>query len=156
MRGILLVRIGQWIARKETFERMLAPAIADMQIEASYGRLHRGKHYFAFSLVLVHAILQDLRLDLACAFDAEARTVAWRRAAIWYTGFVVLLISLNLLVIFPKNLTLDGVWSAAVTSTVLNGIVRGVSWGVTVAVFYLYRRAYSRRSIVSAVLIVLT
>ena len=39
---------------------MVAPAIADMQVEASYGRLHLAKHYYAIGLVFVHALLRDL------------------------------------------------------------------------------------------------
>jgi hypothetical protein len=154
MRGTWFVKIGVWIARKETFERMVAPAIADMQVEASYGRLHRGKHYFAIGLVLVHALLQDMRLDFASAFNSEARSMAWRRAAIWFACSVALFTFLGLKYNLPPNLTMDGIWSAAFTSTVLEGIVTGVSLGATVAVFYLYRGSSSRRSIVPAVLIV--
>ena len=156
MRGAWLMKVGSWIARRETFERMVAPAIADMQVESDYGRLHRGKHYFAIGLVLVHAMLQDLRLDLASAFDAEARSFAWRRAAIWYVGSVAIFTVLGLRYNLPSNLKMEGIWSAALTSTSLEGVVTGLILGGTVAVFYLYRRSSSRRSIVPIVILAST
>jgi len=153
MRGTWFVKIGSWIARKETFERMVAPAIADMQVEASYGRLHRGKHYFAIGLVLVHALLQDMRLDFASAFDTEARRLAWRRAAIWYAGFVAVFTFLGLRYNLPEGLSLEGIWPAALTSAALEGLMTGVPLGIAVGVFYLYLRSSSRRSIVVVSLI---
>lgn len=130
-----------------------APAIADMQVEASYGRLHLAKHYYAIGLVFIHALLHDLPLDFASAFDTEARSFAWRRGVLWY-GFVALFTCLGLRYGLPSGLTMDRLWSAALTSSTLEGIVTSVSFGTTVAVFYLCRRSSSRRSIVPAVLIV--
>src|SRR5262249_42553055 len=54
----------------------------------------------------------------------------------------------------PSGLTMDGIWSAALTSSTLNGIVTSVSIGTTAVVFHLCRRSSSRRSIVPAVLTV--
>ena len=154
MSGRWLVKIGKAITRRETFERMMAPAIADMQLEESLGRLHRWKHYGAIGLVLIHSMLHDFRLDASSAFDAEARRLAWRRARIWYVGFILLLTILGLLFNLPEVLSLDGIWTAALTSTGLEAIVTSATMLTSVAVFYLYRRSSSRRSIVPAVLIV--
>jgi hypothetical protein len=152
--GKWLIRIGGWIARKETFERMVAPAIADLQAEASFGSVHRWKHYSGIVVVLVHALLQDLRVDFTSAFDADARRVAWKRAGIWYAGFVALLTFLGLRYNLPSDLSMDGLWSAALTSTGLEAIVTGASMGFIVVVFYLCRRPSSRRSIALTVVIV--
>jgi hypothetical protein len=149
--GRWLIRIGGWIARKETFERMVAPAIADMQAEASFGSVHRWKHYSGVGVVLVHALLQDLRFDLASAFDAEARRVVWKRTAIWYAGFVALLTFLGLRYNLPSDVSMDGLWTAALISTGLEAIVTSASISTVVAVLYFCRRSSSRRSIVLAV-----
>jgi hypothetical protein len=152
--GRWLLRIGAWIARKETFERMVEPAVADMQAEASLGSAHRWKHYAGIAMVLVHAVLQDLRFDFASAFDAEARRVVWKPTAIWYAGFVALLTFLGLRYNLPSNLSMDGLWSAALISAGLEAIVTGASMGFIVTVFYLCRRSSSRRSIALTVVIV--
>lgn len=149
-----LIRIGGWIARKETFERLVSPAIADMQAEASLGQVNRWKHYAGIGVVLIHALLQDLRFDVASAFDAEARRAVWKRTAIWYAGFVVLLTFLGLRYNLLPDRPMDGLWLAALTSTVLEALVTSVSISTVVAVLYLCRRSSPRRSIVLAVLIV--
>jgi len=41
MHGTWIAKFGSWVARKETFERIVEPAIADMQVESSFGSLHR-------------------------------------------------------------------------------------------------------------------
>jgi hypothetical protein len=154
MPGSWLKRLGSWMCHKETFERMVAPAIADMQAEASIGSLHRWKHYVGIGVVLVHALIQDLRFDFASAFDTEARRVAWKRAGMWYAGFVALLTVLGLRYNLPSDLSMDGLWIAALTSTGLEAIVTSASLGTTVAVLYLCRKSSSRRSIALTVFII--
>lgn len=155
MQGAWLVRIGRWFFRKETFERMVGPAIADMQAEASFGSLHRWKHYFAIGVLLIHALLRDLRLDVFSAFDAEARRFVWKRTAIWYAGFVALLTILGVEFNLPPDLPMQGIWSAALTSAGLEAVVSAVGLAMAAAVFYLWRRS-SRRSVVPAVLTIAT
>jgi hypothetical protein len=154
MPGTWLIRIGRWMSRKETFERMVAPAIADMQAEAAFGTIRRWRHYAGIGLVFVHAVLQDLRLDLTSAFDADARRMVWKRTAIWYVGVVGLLTVLGLRYNLPSDLPMDGLWSAALTSTGLEAVVTGASISTVVAVLYLCRKPSSRRSIALTVFII--
>ena len=153
MRGSWLVKFGSWIARQETFEKMIAPAISDMQVEASCGRLHRWRHYFAIGVVLIHALLQDLRLESVSVFGAEARRLAWKQAAIWYVGSVAFMTFIGFRYNLPQVPSLAGIWPAALTSALLDACVTGLGLAVTVGVFYLYRRGATRRSIVVVSLI---
>lgn len=63
---------------------MVTPAMADMEVEATYGRLHRWKHYVGICLVPVHALAQDLRSDAGLGFDLAARGIVWKPAALWF------------------------------------------------------------------------
>ena len=152
MRGAWLVKFGRWIARQETFEKTVAPAISDMQVEASCGRMHRWKHYVAIGLVLVHALLHDLRFDLASVFDAETRRLVWKQAAIYYAGAVAFPTILFFLNKLRPGLSLEGIWPAA-TSALLEQVVNALFIPVAVAVFYLNRKATSRRAIVLVTLL---
>jgi hypothetical protein len=153
MRGSWLAKFGRWIARQETFEKMVAPAISDMQVEASFGRLHLWKHYVAIGLVLIHALFQDLHLDSVSAFGAESRRLVWKHAAIWYAGSVAFMTFIGFRYNLPQGLSLAGIWPAALTSALLDACVTGLGLAVTVGVFYLYRRGATRRSIVVVSLI---
>jgi hypothetical protein len=81
---------GSWIAaiagrllRKSTFERLVSPAIADLQLEASNGLSFRLRHYVAIVCVLVSAVGCDVCTDLAGGFSADARRAVWRPAFLW-------------------------------------------------------------------------
>lgn len=152
MTGTWLIRIGNWIARKDTFDRIVAPAIADLQVEASLGFVQRWRHYFAIAAVLTLALLTDLRTDVLSAFDSSAR-LAWRRAAIWYAGFVAVFTVVGIRYSVP-DLSKDGVWSAVLTHAAFEAAITGVSFAIAPAALYLSRRSSSGRSVVLAAMIV--
>lgn len=145
MAGRWLIRIGGWVTRRETFERMLAPAIADMQAESSRGRFRRFRHYLACSVVLVYALLWDFRMDAVMAFGGEIARVAWKRAAIWYAGFVALMT-------YP-GVSMEGIWLAAFASSAWDAIVTALSIAIIPAVLYLSRGMLSTRSIAVATIV---
>ena len=77
MRGIWLTAIVRRIIRKETFESLVAPALADLQYEAASGR-PIARHYTALVIVIATALLRDLRVDAQLTFAASR---VWRRVA---------------------------------------------------------------------------
>jgi hypothetical protein len=83
MPGIWMTRIARQLTRPDTFERLVSPAIADLQTEAAQGGLRRLRHYAALTMVLACAVLRDFRLDLSSAFDADSWRNVWGRAAAW-------------------------------------------------------------------------
>jgi hypothetical protein len=147
-----MIRFGRWITRDQTFERMVSPAIADMQLEVSQGG-SRWRHYLGLCLVLIYAALHDLRLDVSVAFDRESRRVAWKRAGIWYLGSAAVFTFLEFWEEMSRAHTDSGIWAVALTSAVLKAAVTAPGVGIVPAVLFLYRRAPSRRTIVAAVLI---
>ena len=83
MPGIWMTRVARQLTRPDTFERLVSPAIADLQAEAADGWLQRLRHYAALATVLGCAVLRDFRLDLSTAFDADSWRSVWSRAAAW-------------------------------------------------------------------------
>ena len=83
MPGIWMTRFARRLTRQDTFERLISPAIADLQSEAAQGWPRRLRHYSAMMLVLACAILRDFRLDVQTAFDADSWRTVWSRAAVW-------------------------------------------------------------------------
>ncbi len=83
MPGIWMTRITRQLTRPDTFERLVSPAIADLQTEAAAGWVQRLRHYGALTMVLGCAVLRDFRLDLSTAFDANSWRSVWGRAAAW-------------------------------------------------------------------------
>lgn len=83
MPGTWLTRIARRLTREETFDRLVSPAIADMQREAAHGMLLRTRHYGAMAIILACALLRDFHASLALAFDADASRRIWTRAAMW-------------------------------------------------------------------------
>jgi hypothetical protein len=71
-------------------------------------------------------------MDVASAFDAEARHVAWKRAAIWYAAFVALFTFVGVRYNLPPGLTMTGLWPAALTSSVIEAMLSFISLGLTV------------------------
>jgi hypothetical protein len=152
MTGTWLIRIGNWVARKDTFDRIVAPAIADLQVEASLGFVQRWRHYFAIAAVLTLALLTDLRTDVLSAFDSSAR-LAWRRAAIWYAGFAAVFTVVGIRYSVP-DMPKDGVWSAVLTHAAFEAAITAVPVAIAPAALYLSRRSSSGRSVVLAAMIV--
>lgn len=83
MPGIWMTRLARRLTRQDTFERLVSPAIADLQSEAAHGWARRLRHYGALTLVLTCAVLRDFRLDMRTAFDADSWRTVWSRAAVW-------------------------------------------------------------------------
>jgi len=87
MRGDWLTSLARRLTRPGTFERLVSPAIADLQSEASGNFLIGARHYIAIWAVLVCALWRDFGLEIRTALDADALHHVWRRAAIWYLGY---------------------------------------------------------------------
>lgn len=83
MPGIWMTCVARCLTRPDTFERLVAPAIADLQTEAAHGWVPYLRHYGALTMVLSCALLRDFRLDLSAAFDADAWRSVWSTAAGW-------------------------------------------------------------------------
>jgi hypothetical protein len=154
MRRRRAFQFARRIFRDETFRLMIEPAIADMQAEASRGTLFRWKHYVGIGVLLISALLEDLRLDVSFAFDPESRRIAWKRAVLWYAGGVGVFTALGMRYDIPWKRIDWSAWPAALISTALEGLVMGALPGTLCAIVYLYRRRLSRRSIVAVAILV--
>jgi hypothetical protein len=131
-----LTRIARRIIREETFESLVAPALADLHFEAASGR-PLGRHYAGLSVVFAIALLRDLRIDVRLTFESNG---IWRRAAAWHAGFVVLFISLYARYT-PWHL-LDGSGRAAVLAAALSdGLTAALPMTMVAVAFYLRRRS---------------
>jgi hypothetical protein len=154
MPGAWIATIARRIAREDTFERMVSPAIADLQVEArSIAPLRLWRNYLSVAVVLMLAALHDLRLDLGLTFETDIRRVAWKRAAFWYAGGVLFftwmsLRELQLLVIDEE------LWAAKLMSAGLGALASATQIAVVPLVVYLYRSSRSRRSAAAATLFV--
>ena len=156
MRGAWLARIGRALVSPETFEQMVAPSIADLQIESGRGFALQWQHYVGVVAVLSYALVQDLRFEISFTCDAGARRHVWKRAAIWYSGFVLLLSLLGLKYKLPQGLRLHGLWGPSLTSVGLEAIIVSAIPGMMAAALYLTRRSCSKRSIVLVTVLVTT
>jgi hypothetical protein len=154
MSGEWLVLIGRAIVSRETFERLIAPSIADLQVESHHGLLLRWRHYLGILNVMIHALCQDLRRDISFTCWSETSRPAWKSAAIWYAGFVILLTYLGLRYNLPQGLPLRGLWGPALAITGLEAVITSVLPGMTAAAVYLTRKSCSRRSILLVTLTV--
>jgi hypothetical protein len=90
MAGSWLASLGKALARPETFEKPVSPAIADLQREAARGVIARARHYVALAVVMACALARDFGIDLAGAFDARSARHVWMKAALWALGFAAL------------------------------------------------------------------
>jgi hypothetical protein len=83
MAGLWISWIARRLTQPDTFDRLVSPAIADLQSEAAYGLTQRLRHYAAFTVVFGCAVLRDFRIDLGIAFGTDSARRAWGRAAVW-------------------------------------------------------------------------
>jgi hypothetical protein len=141
MRGIWLTAIARRITRKETFDSLVAPALADLQHESA-ARRPIGRHYAAFVIVLATAVIRDLRIDARLTFAA---TRVWRRTAAWWAGFGAFYVWTVLYVDTPWHL-LDSVGRAtAVAYSIAVGVINALPLALGAAVFYLRRHDTAQR-----------
>jgi hypothetical protein len=149
MRGIWLTAIARRITRKETFDSLVAPALADLQYESAARRPIR-RHYAAFVIVIATALLRDFRTDVQLTFTAPR---VWRRTAAWWAGFGALFVWAVAYADTPWHL-LDAIGRAtAVAYAVALGVISALPFALAAAVFYLRRQSSApRRAIAVAAL----
>lgn len=131
----VLTAIARRIIREETFESLVAPALADLQFDAASGR-PLARHYAALPLVIATALMRDVRVDICLTIGAPR---VWRRAAAWYAGFVALYLSVVARYEMPWHLLDVGGRSAVLLNGVVSGLVGAVPYAMAAAVFYLRR-----------------
>ena len=149
MRGTWLAAIARQITRRETFDSLVAPALADLQHESA-ARRPVGRHYTAFVIVITTAVLRDLRTDVHLTFTAPR---VWRRTAAWWAGFGGLYVWMVLYLDTPWHL-LDASGQATVLLNALTAAaVVALPYALAAAVFYLRREsAAPRRAVAVAAL----
>ena len=171
--GRYLEALARRLTRPDTFERLIAPAIADLQCEAPGGFGIRTRHYLAICVVLICALARDFRLDLRTAFEADARQQVWRRAAMWYLavmtvttlaalrgaahwswGFGTFLTTFEMEGSMPWHLLSEGQASAALVTALLQGLVNALPFAMAAAAFHLCRQD-RRRTIVATTIVAL-
>src|SRR5688500_9274582 len=82
MPGLWLTRIALRFTRPHTFERLVSPAIADLQPEP--GRFVTGMADYAGILALLFwALVPVSKRELRQLVEGNGSGVAWRRAAAW-------------------------------------------------------------------------
>lgn len=141
MHGVWLTAIARRITRKQTFESLVAPALADLQYEGASGR-PIARHYTALVIVIATALLRDLRVDAQLTFGASS---VWRRVAAWYGGFVIVYVAMVLYADTPWHL-LDATGLAATLANALaNGLVVSLPFAIAAAVFHLRRESIAPR-----------
>jgi hypothetical protein len=102
---------GDWIAlvarcviREHTYDRTVSPAIADLHFEASTRfRMQRLLGYVSIYRAVFGALAIDIGEDLSRAFNRDARSSAWRAAAI----LCVLQIGLSLILNWQPMLGIE-------------------------------------------------
>jgi hypothetical protein len=151
MAGNWIVAVASRLFRDETFNMMVAPAIADLQHE---GESVRVKNYIAVAGVLVHAVLKDFRVDVGAAFNRDAMRVAWKPAAHWYLGFIALLPYGAIL--DTRGVTRLGSDGAAFVLGSAFGliVVAAISWAMAPAAFFMARAHRSKRLILASTVVV--
>lgn len=141
MRGIWLTALARRITRTETFESLVAPALADLQYEAASGR-PVGRHYAALVIVIATALLRDLRVDAQLTFGAPR---VWRRAGAWYAGFVLFYAATVLYSDTPWHLLDVTGQATALAYALAIGVVAPLPYALVAAVFYLRRESVAPR-----------
>ena len=71
----------------------------------------KWRHYIGMMAVFIHAVLQDLCVEVSFIFGKEARRTAWTRATVWYVFFAALLTCLGLRYNLPPDLSLSALWA---------------------------------------------
>jgi hypothetical protein len=153
MTGVWLTSLARRILRDETFERLVSPAIADLQCEAAEGPAIRLRHYAALASVLACAMLRDFRLGLGTAFDADTRRRLCAWPAVWCLGFAAALIGWSE---FRESLLVLGpvARSAALTTALTGSLVGVFTTFMTIAAFFLVRRGAPAGAVAAATLAV--
>jgi hypothetical protein len=171
--GARLAAVLRCLLHRDTFETLVSPALADLQAEAHLGILQRRRHYAGLAFVFAWALMSDFRADVGRAFGHDSAQRVWRRAAIWYLAIVSLMTLTALrsqahwsfgFGTFLTTFDMDGAmpWhllsaeqtTAAVMTSLLQGLVSALPFAMAAAAFYLYRQN-KHRTIVAAAIVVL-
>jgi len=137
----LLTALVRRITREETFDALVAPALADLQFDRAAGR-PLGRHYVGLLAVLATALLRDIRIDIRLTLSAGR---VWRRAAAWFGGITSFYVGLLLYYEMPWHL-LDASGRVAVLATALGtGGLVAIPGTVAAASFHLRRSGIAPR-----------
>lgn len=88
MSGIWITRLARRVTHENTFETMVSPALADLEMEASRGWRQRARHYAGLIIVFGCALLRDIRVDAGLVSFASAWET-WRKAVFWQCANVI-------------------------------------------------------------------
>lgn len=151
MPGYWLTAIARRLTRRDTFERLVSPAIADLQREAARGVMARARHYVAFAAVFACALARDFRFDLRPAFDASALRHVWSWTALWTLGFGALAGWMT----FRDDLRVlgPGAVPTVLIAAALKSLVVAFSVAMAAATFYLVRRGSTTRTVIATTLV---
>ena len=137
MRGTWLAAIARRVTRRETFDSLVAPALADLQHESA-ARRPIGRHYAAFAIVIATAVFRDFRTDAHLTFSAAQ---VWRRTAAWGAGFGAAYVWVVAYADTPWHL-LDAIGrTTAVGYAIAVGVINALPFALAAAVFYLRRQS---------------
>ncbi|HKE84400.1 MAG TPA: hypothetical protein VKB50_11615 [Vicinamibacterales bacterium] len=149
MAGLWISRIARRLTQPDTFDRLVSPAIADLQLESQRTRVGRWRHYPSLASVLMWALLQDISRELAYVFDADAWRTVWTRAAAW----ALIAAAINWVILYGVIANVLNQWhtSEAARQTILNGVIfRSVGPALTVAMIvaaYSFKRRDAARTV---------
>jgi hypothetical protein len=141
MPGVWLTAIARLITRTDTFDSLVAPALADLQYEAA-SRQPTGRHYAALVIVIATALLRDFHTDVQLTFGAPR---VWRRTATWWAGFGILYVATVLYADTPWHLLDATGQAAALAFALVNGVVGALPVALVAAVFHLRRESAAPR-----------
>jgi hypothetical protein len=141
--------VARRIIRDETFDSLVAPALADLQFAVASAR-PLAPHYIGLVGVFATALARDARIDFHLTFSAGQ---VWKRAAAWCGGFILLNVGLVLYYAMPWHL-LDGAGRVAVITTAFGGGILGAIRLTMVPAAFHFRRqsTVSHRTITMAML----
>ncbi|HKE83199.1 MAG TPA: hypothetical protein VKB50_05580 [Vicinamibacterales bacterium] len=149
MAGVWISRIARRLTQPDTFDRLVSPAIADLQLESQRTTVGRWRHYPALAAVLLWALLRDVRRELAHVFDADAWRSVWTRAAAW----ALIAAATNWVILYRLIANVLNQWHTSDTArqTILNGVAfRSVGPALTVAMIvaaYSFKRRDAARTV---------
>ena len=138
MRGRWTAFLAQRLLRHETLERLVSPALADLQLEARSHRTRALRHYPALAFVIALAILRDIRLDAWALVDASGRR-AWWRASLWSLAFTAV-VATSIMDDTPLHLLGRSGNIAAWVSAAVNGFINTLPLSTAAIVFYIRRQ----------------
>jgi hypothetical protein len=128
-----LTTIARRTIRRETFESLVAPALADLHFDATAGR-PLGRHYVGLVLVIATALVRDIRIDLHLTLGARR---VWKRTAAWYAGVAAFCIGTMLYAGTPLAESSGG--AAVVRRFVVVGFMTPLPFAMIAAAFYMRR-----------------